>query len=231
MDRIDENVVELLYKIDSTGYDSYIVGGAIRDIIMGNIPDDYDICTNAPLDVIEDLFKDDIVDTTGKGLLSIKVKFKNKVYEITNTRVEYEYKKAGYPSKVELTNSIHEDLKRRDFTINALAYSLKHKLIDDYNSIDDINKKIIRTIGNPIQRFKEDPTRILRGIRFAICLNFEIEEKTYEAMKLTVDNLDKVPTKKIKKELQKILSHHNKDKAIKILKELNILNSCQHLIK
>lgn len=219
--KIDKHVLELLSIIEEDGYKAYVVGGAIRDIQLGITPDDYDICTNMPINVIEKKFSNMIVEENGKSFLSIKIKYKKRIYEITNTRIEDEYLKPGYPSKTKLTPSIHEDLKRRDFTINALAYSPSDGLIDDYNSIGDIQQKIIRTIGNPYKRFTEDPSRILRCIRFAATLNFSIEEETLKAMMHIAPDIKKLSLSKIKKEFYKILSIPDISLAIDLLDKIN----------
>lgn len=219
--KINKHVLELLSKIENDGYKAYVVGGALRDINIGIKPEDYDICTNMPINILEEKFSNLIVEEKGKSFLSIKLKYKNKIYEITNTRIEDEYLKPGYPSKTKLTSSIHEDLKRRDFTINALAYSPSEGLIDDYNSIEDIKQKIIRTIGNPYKRFTEDPSRILRGIRFSSTLHFSIEEETLNAMIHVASDIKKLSLSKIKKEFYKILAIPDISIAVDYLDKIN----------
>jgi len=219
--KINKSVLELLTLIEKEGYQAYVVGGALRDIHLGISPEDYDICTNMPINIIEEKFSNMIIEEKGKSFLSIKLKYKKKIYEITNTRIEDVYLKPGYPSGTKLTSSIHEDLKRRDFTINALAYSPSEGMVDDYNSLDDINHKIIRTIGNPYRRFTEDPSRILRGIRFAAAYNFTIEENTMNAMIQVAPDIKKLSLSKIKKEFYKILSIPDISVAVDYLDKIN----------
>lgn len=221
INKINKDAISLLKLIESNNYQAFIVGGAIRDLALNITPVDYDICTNMPITLLEDLFKSMIVETKGKSFLSIKVKYKNKIYEITNTRTENEYKKPGYPSSTQLTNSIHDDLKRRDFTINALAYSPSLGLIDDYNSLNDIENRILRTIGNPFRRFSEDPSRILRGIRFASSINLMIEENTLNAMILIAPEIKKLSYNKVMKEFIRILELEDISIAIDLLDKIN----------
>ena len=221
INKINKDTISLLKLIEKHNYQAFIVGGALRNIAFGIKPTDYDICTNMPITLLEEIFKNMIVETTGKSFLSIKIKYKNKIYEITNTRIESEYKKAGYPSHTTLTDSIHEDLKRRDFTINALAYSPSLGLIDDYNSLEDINNKILQTIGNPFRRFSEDPSRILRGIRFAALHNLEIEENTLNAMITIATEIKKLTYKKYMKEFIRILELEDITYAVELLDKIN----------
>lgn len=221
INKLDKNAISLLKLIENEGFNAFIVGGALRNIALDITPTDYDICTNMPLTLLEEKFKNMVVETKGKSFLSIKIKYKNVIYEITNTRIEDEYKKPGFPSSTKLTPSIHEDLKRRDFTINALAYSPSLGLIDDYNSLEDIHNGILRTIGNPFRRFSEDPSRILRGIRFVASHNLSIEENTLNAMLLLAPEIKKLSYNKYMKEFTRILELEDISLAVDLLDKIN----------
>ena len=173
-----EYIIDTLNK---NGFLAYMVGGCIRDKLMGITPYDYDITTNALPDEIVKIF--DKTFLTGKKHGTVTVKYKSYTYEVTTFRIDGKYLNNRKPESVSFTDSLKEDLKRRDFTVNAIAYNSKEGYIDYYNGKDDIKNKILRTVLNPYERFNEDALRILRGIRFSVKLNFTLEEETFLAMK------------------------------------------------
>ena len=212
--------LEKIFKlVNDAGYKIYLVGGFVRDSLLNKKTTDYDLATNLPLDKIEKIIKGStLIQSTGSSLFSAKILFENHCYEITNLRLEGIYKKLGYPSNVKLTDDIYEDLKRRDFTINSIAFSPIDGLIDPFNGQIDLKNKIIKTIKDPYLSYKEDPTRILRAFRFAIQLNFKIEDTNLLAIKQNKHLLTKLSKHQIDKELAKFSK-----KEIKILKEKGII--------
>ncbi len=173
--------VELIIQIlEENNFCAYVVGGAVRDYYLGVIPDDYDLCTNALPDDIIDIFKNKYkVVEVGKEFGTIGIIINSQMYEITTFRIEKNYFNHRKPKNIEFVDELYQDLSRRDFTINALAYN--NRVYDYYNGINDIENKIIRTVGDPKLRFEEDGLRILRCFRFASKLGFKIEDETEKA--------------------------------------------------
>jgi tRNA nucleotidyltransferase (CCA-adding enzyme) len=203
-------VEEILHLLNKNGYEAYIVGGCVRDKILGRTPHDYDICTSAkPHEVIE-VFRYFRVIETGLQHGTVTVMINNQSYEITTFRIDGEYSDNRRPDKVEFTTNIKDDLSRRDFTINAMAYSHKDGLIDPFHGLYDIREKVIRCVGNPNQRFNEDALRILRAMRFAVQLDFKIALSTFESMQGLKDNIKHVSSERISAELMKMLESGKK---------------------
>jgi len=172
-----EKALSILNKIEDLGYEAYIVGGAVRDYILNIKLNDIDITTNMPLDLIKDNF-----NILENGILYDSITIIDEYeYEITHFRCDISYENHRHP-KIEETDNIYDDLKRRDFTMNALIMDKNKKIIDKYNGIEDINKKIIKAIGDPLIRFDEDALRILRALHFASKLNFKIDKNTLDAI-------------------------------------------------
>ena len=172
-----EKALSILNKIEDLGYEAFIVGGAVRDYILKIKLNDIDITTNMPLDLIKDNF-----NVKENGILYDSITIIDEYeYEITHFRCDISYENHRHP-KIEETDNIYDDLKRRDFTMNALIMDKNKKIIDKYNGIEDINNKIIKAIGDPLIRFDEDALRILRALHFASKLNFKIDENTLDAI-------------------------------------------------
>ncbi len=203
----DNDVIDIINKLNNNGYEAYVVGGAVRDLILGLTPLDYDITTSALPNEIMSVFKENKVFFTGVKFGTVTLVYNNKNYEITTFRVDGDYIDNRKPKVVEFTNSLSEDLKRRDFTINSLA--LNNKLIDNHNGINDINNKVIKCIGDPNTRFEEDAIRILRAIKFSSKLNFSIDLNTEKAMFDNAYLLKKISIERINKELFKIFEYKN----------------------
>lgn len=206
----------------------YLVGGACRDYIMGNVPKDYDFCTPAEPDEIEALIKKDgrRAYLTGRRYGTLACKIDGEMVEITTFRVET-YKPGNRKPKVEYVKSIHEDLSRRDFTINAIAIRLTkgdYRIIDPFNGVEDIETGIIKSVGHAKQRFKEDPLRILRAVRFAVKYDFSIEELTYKKMKSGSINLLNISKERWMIEMDKILLSDNITKGLMMLWNTKIFN-------
>ena len=168
----------LLGRLHEKGFEAYVVGGCVRDSVMGIVPHDWDICTSATPDQMIEVFSDCKVIPTGLQHGTISVVIDNVPYEITTYRIDGEYEDNRHPKSVEFVSDLKLDLMRRDFTINAMAYNEQDGLVDLFGGIEDISKREIKCVGNPDDRFQEDALRILRAIRFAIRYNFKIELNT-----------------------------------------------------
>lgn len=217
------DVKDIINDIYINGYEAYIVGGCVRDSIVGIKPNDYDITTNAkPEDTIR-IFKNYRAIETGikHGTITL-IKNKNE-YEITTYRIDGTYNDNRRPESVEFTSDIVQDLKRRDFTINSIAYNHKVGIVDAFNGIEDINKKIIRTVGDADERFKEDGLRIIRAVRFSSKLNFEIDNKTLESIYKNIKLIKNISSERIQEELNKILLSDYPEK-IYILYDANLFD-------
>lgn len=216
-------VESIIEKLENHGYEAFLVGGSLRDSILGKEPNDFDITTNAKPDKIEEVFSDFKTVSIGSEFGTIVVVQEEGNIEITTYRIEGEYEDGRRPSDVSFANNILEDLGRRDFTINSMAYNKNKGIIDPYNGRDDLDKGIIRAVGNPIERFKDDHLRILRGIRFATQLDFEIEEETYLAICQESQSLVNISMERIYTEFTKIVLSPIPSKGIKLMLESNIL--------
>ncbi|MGN1398710.1 MAG: CCA tRNA nucleotidyltransferase [Erysipelotrichaceae bacterium] len=180
---LDKGRAVIFAILQENGYEAYLVGGCVRDALLQIPFTDYDFTTNCQLDDLFALFNDYKLVCHNPYLCSVKVYINDKEYQITTYRQEDQYNDFRHPSKVVVGAKIQDDLVRRDFTINSLAYNPHTGIIDLFNGLDDLNKKIIRTIDDPYLRFKQDPLRILRALRFSSKLNFTIEPKTSIALK------------------------------------------------
>ena len=203
--KISESASVALDILHKNGYEAYIVGGSVRDMYLGKDAHDFDITTNAVPHITKNLFCDFTVVETGMKHGTVTAVISGENIEITTYRQEGEYSDSRHPDKVEFTTSLPLDLSRRDFTVNALAYDGSEELIDLFGGKEDIENKVIKAIGNPYDRFSEDALRILRGIRFASVLDFEIEEKTKRAMLDLKHLLHKISRERIAEEINKFL--------------------------
>jgi len=185
------------------GYEAFAVGGCVRDAILAKEPEDWDITTSAPPEAVKRLFRHTI--DTGIEHGTVTVLFGNQAYEVTTYRIDGVYENGRHPKKVTYTSKIEEDLKRRDFTINAMAYNDESRLVDVTGGMKDLNHHLVRCVGEPAERFKEDALRILRAIRFSAQLNFKVEENTAKAIMALSPTLKKISAERIQAELVKIL--------------------------
>ena len=200
---LPEKVRHIINCITEAGYEAYAVGGCIRDSILGRVPDDWDITTSAtPLEV-KQLFRRTI--DTGIQHGTVTVMLDKEGFEVTTYRIDGKYEDGRHPEEVTFTPNLEEDLKRRDFTINAMAYNEQDGLVDLFGGIRDIQAKIIRCVGDPIARFNEDALRIMRAIRFAAQLGYEIDSETRQAIKELAPNLKKISAERIQVELTKLV--------------------------
>ena len=170
----------ILQMLNERGYEAYIVGGCVRDMILGRQPEDWDITTNALPAQVKSVFRRTV--DTGIQHGTVTVMMKGHGYEVTTYRIDGEYSDGRHPDRVAFTPSLAEDLKRRDFTINAMAYNRTTGLVDLFAGREDLKRGIIRCVGNPMERFGEDALRILRAIRFSAQLGFSIEEEAGQTL-------------------------------------------------
>jgi len=221
-----DEVLLVLNKIISKGYEAYLVGGAVRDIILGNEIYDYDITTNARPEEVISLF-DTVIETGIKhGTVTIVI---NKLdIEVSTYRKDGEYKDFRRPETIEYSKTIAEDLKRRDFTINALAYNpINNDFIDLFNGINDLENKLINAINNPVDRFNEDALRMMRAVRFAVKLDFNIKEDVFDAIKTLNKNIKNVSIERVNDEFTKVLLSKAPSRGIRLLEKSKLL---QHFI-
>lgn len=201
---LPEAVSGIIDTLQKAGFEAYAVGGCVRDSILGRQPDDWDITTSAKPEQVKALFKRTI--DTGIAHGTVTVMQKRTGFEVTTYRIDGEYEDARHPKDVTFTASLEEDLKRRDFTINAMAYNETDGLVDIFHGMEDIGKKVIRCVGDPAERFTEDALRMMRAVRFSAQLGYEIEEGTRRAMMRLADSLSKISTERIRTELVKLLT-------------------------
>ena len=215
---LPKNVSTILKTLKSNGYEAYVVGGCVRDAILGVRPSDYDITTSATPMEIKSLFKKTIDTGIKHGTVSVVFYDDNipTVYEVTTFRIDGEYEDSRHPKEVTFTTSLIEDLSRRDFTINAFAYDESRGLIDEFMGISDLRKKTIRCIGNPVDRFTEDALRILRSVRFAAKLGFKIDPSTENAVKILAPTLANISKERVQVEITKTLLSKNPDYIEKV---------------
>lgn len=198
------DVKEIIEKLNNAGFEAYAVGGCVRDSILGRIPNDWDITTSAKPMEVKKIFKRTV--DTGLKHGTVTVLIGSEGYEVTTYRIDGEYEDGRHPKDVEFTSNLKEDLLRRDFTINAMAYNDKDGLVDIFGGLEDIEKKVIRCVGNPVERFTEDALRLFRAIRFAAQLGYDIEEETYKAIGELAPTLSKISAERIQTELTKTIT-------------------------
>ena len=198
------DVQNIISVLESNGHEAYAVGGCVRDCILGKVPHDWDITTSALPEQVKALFERTF--DTGIEHGTVTVLEHGIGYEVTTYRVDGKYEDGRHPKEVTFTASLEEDLKRRDFTINAMAYNDTKGLVDLFGGEADLQAGIIRAVGNPIERFTEDALRMLRALRFSAQLGFEIEKDTYEAIKTLAPTLEKISAERIQVEMVKLVT-------------------------
>lgn len=232
---IPKKVCEIVSKTNSKGFDIYIVGGAVRDLIMGRLLYDWDFTTNATPSQIMEIFPDSYYDNK-YGTVGMEYEEGQRPFEITTFRSENGYSDLRRPDNISWGKNLEEDLKRRDFTINAMAMKITTKkqkkisgskseveLIDLFGGQDDLNNKLIRAVGNPDQRFSEDALRMMRAIRIASELNFSIEKNTLAAINNNANLINKIAAERIREELFKILKSAHPYEGMTLLKESGLM--------
>jgi tRNA nucleotidyltransferase (CCA-adding enzyme) len=215
---IPEKVNKVIETLEAAGYQGYVVGGCVRDIILGREPLDWDVCTTAKPEEIKMCFQQYKTIDTGIKHGTVTVVVEHEPIEVTTFRTDGAYTDGRHPDKVEFTKSLDSDLSRRDFTMNAIAYGTKG-LIDPFGGLADIANGIIRCVGNPRKRFQEDSLRVLRAYRFASVLGFEIEKTTAEAMRSFADVVKFVSTERINIEFSKLILGDFAGKVLSLYRE------------
>lgn len=205
--KLPEAAERLIETIEAAGFEAYAVGGFVRDCLMNRQCGDVDIASSAPPHTLERILRANGIPFAETGLKhgTVTAITDGIAFEITSFRRDGEYSDFRHPQSVEFVTSLREDLARRDFTINAVAYNPKTGITDAFNGIDDINAKIIRAVGDPDKRFREDALRIMRALRFSSVLSFDIEEKTAQALFDNMNLLKSISAERIYKELTKLL--------------------------
>ena len=225
--KIPNEVREISRVLSDAGFENYLVGGCVRDLIMGREPKDWDITTIAKPEEIQKVFPDSFYEN---DFGTVGVKSKIGIIEVTPYRLESEYSDARHPDKVTWAKTVEEDLARRDFTMNAVALKIQdarnkkqNEVIDPFEGQKDIEKKIIRTVGEPRERFKEDALRIFRALRLASELGFAIEHETLEAMAKNAELLEKISKERVKDEFEKIIMSPEPGIALEMAARLGLL--------
>lgn len=217
-----EKALEVLKILNQNNYEAYIVGGYVRDTMLQRKTHDIDICTSATPKEILEVFENVIVSDMQYG--SVIVSYKGHNFDVTTFRKEIKYESNRKPVKIKYIKNLKKDLLRRDFTVNTLCMNSKKEIIDILNIKKDLDQKVLRTVGNPRYRIKEDSLRILRCIRFATILDFEIEDKTRHFLSKYGYLLRNLSQNRKKEELDKIFLSQNKEKGRKLLIDLNLTN-------
>lgn len=216
---LPKDVKFIIDTLQKNGYEAYAVGGCVRDSILKKKPKDWDITTNAKPEEVINLF--DKVILTGLKHGTVTVLINKDGYEVTTYRTDGEYEDNRRPKEVKFVNSLKEDLARRDFTINAMAYNENDGLVDYFNGIKDLNNKVITTVGDPKKRFDEDALRMLRAIRFSAQLNFKVDNNVLNVISILKDNIRNISKERIRDEFNKILI--NNPRKIQLLKKCGVL--------
>lgn len=221
-DKIPDNVNFIINMLQTCGYDTYLVGGSIRDLLLDRIPKDWDIATSATPSEVTNVFNNNIVIPTGEKYGTVTIILNDIGYEITTFRDDGEYVDGRRPKEVTFSKTIYEDLSRRDLTINAFAYNEDAGLIDYFNGIEDLNNKIIKCVGDPEKRFKEDAVRMIRAIRLSSQLNFKLSDNIFNAICKLNKNIVNVSNERIRDELCKILISSNPAQGMRYLVETGL---------
>lgn len=217
-------VIFLLKKLNNSGFEAYIVGGCVRDKLLGQTPYDYDITTSARPDEIKEVFKDFKKVSIGEKFGTIGVLLNDVLYEITTFRIDGKYLNHRKPEDVTFSDNLKDDLARRDFTINAMAMDIDENIYDPFGGQKDLSDKLIRAVGDADTRIKEDGLRILRAIRFAGRFDFYIEKDLFEAMSYNSEILKRISVERIFDEFSKILLTDKPSNSLMIMEETGVMD-------
>lgn len=209
---IPEKVEFIIKLLETAGFEAYAVGGCVRDSLLGREPKDWDITTNAFPEQVKEIFHHTI--DTGIEHGTVTVMLNREGFEVTTYRIDGKYEDNRHPSEVLFTRNLADDLLRRDFTINAMAYNPEKGLVDIFNGREDLENKVIRAVGDPIKRFSEDALRIMRAVRFSSVLGFDIEEETGKAMKSLAKNLSDISAERVREELVKLVMGRHPERLL-----------------
>lgn len=197
-------VAEIIHTLQNAGFEAYAVGGCVRDSLLGRVPNDWDITTSAEPQQVKQLFRRTI--DTGIQHGTVTVMLDHVGYEVTTYRIDGKYEDGRHPKEVVFTASLEEDLKRRDFTVNAMAYNDEEGIVDLFDGIGDMERKVLRCVGDPVARFSEDALRMMRAVRFSAQLDYEIEGRTKDAILELAPTLQKISAERIQVELVKLMT-------------------------
>ena len=208
----------IIRSLEKSGFEAYIVGGCVRDAVLGREPEDWDITTSARPEEVKSIFRTTVDTGIEHGTVTVllpkdETEEEVRSFELTTFRIDGEYEDSRHPKRVSFTSSLTEDLARRDFTINAMAYHMDMGLIDPFSGMIDLENKTLRAVGKAEERFKEDALRMMRGIRFSAQLNFSLEEDCFIGMRKLKENLGKVSKERIAVELWKLLASEHPEKV------------------
>lgn len=217
--QIPEKVDYILNILHDNGYEAYAVGGCVRDALLGREPEDWDITTSAKPEQVKELFRRTV--DTGLQHGTVTIMLDKDGFEVTTYRIDGVYEDGRHPTEVTFTGDLIEDLKRRDFTINAMAYSKETGIVDAFDGIGDLERHVIKCVGDARERFSEDALRILRAVRFGAQLNFDIEENTKQAILEKAPTLSQISAERIRVELDKLLCSKHPERLL-VAKELGI---------
>lgn len=209
----------IIHTLEDAGYEAYAVGGCVRDSLLNRRPDDWDITTNALPTEVKALFPRTIDTGIQHGTVTVMVKGEG--YEVTTYRIDGEYEDSRHPKEVSFTRNLEEDLKRRDFTINAMAYNDRAGIVDIFHGMEDLERGIIRAVGNPQERFTEDALRMMRAVRFSGQLGYEVETGTKEAIQKLAPSISRISAERIQVELVKLVKSPHPDR-MKLLYETGL---------
>jgi poly(A) polymerase/tRNA nucleotidyltransferase (CCA-adding enzyme) len=222
MFQVKQGALEVIKKLKEQGFQAYLVGGCIRDLLLGITPQEWDITTNASPQQVSRLFEK--VIPTGIEFGTVTILLADGTYEVTTFRSDEKYLDGRHPAKVTFTDNLHQDLSRRDFTINALAFDPEtQEIIDDFHGQEDLKQKIIRAIGNPVERFSEDGLRPIRACRLAAKLEFDIEPETFQAIPKTLEIVKKVAPERIHDEIIKLLQAPRPSVGFELMRKSGLL--------
>jgi len=222
-----EEIVDISKVLAEAGFEAYLVGGCVRDMLLGREPKDWDVATNAQPEEIQKLFPDTVYENSF-GTVGVKTESEDpklKVIEVTTYRIEGRYTDKRHPDDIKFAKTIEEDLSRRDFTVNALAMNPKGEVLDPFEGKADLKAKMIRTVGKPEERFGEDALRLMRAVRFAVELDFELSLNTRRAIEKLSPELTVIAKERIREELVKIVITPRAAKGILLLEELGLLQN------
>ena len=222
---IPKEVKNVLKALEGADFEAYVVGGCVRDLLLGLEPKDWDITTNAKPEEVQKLFKDSFYENEF-GTVGVKTSSKDAnlhVVEVTTYRVEEKYTDKRHPDKVSFTRNIEDDLRRRDFTVNAMAMSQNGDIVDIFEGEKDLNGKILRAVGNPDDRFNEDALRMMRAVRLAAELGFKIENKTLKAIEKNAKSIDLIAKERVRDEFIKIIDAKRAYSGVLLLQDTGML--------
>lgn len=220
---IPPGIVEVAKRLSARGYQAYLVGGALRDLMLGSTPHDYDIATDALPGEIQALFDRSL--PVGAAFGSVMVEASPGLWvDVTTFRQDLEYRDGRRPAGVQYGVSIEEDLARRDFTVNAMAWDMRERrLVDPFGGLDDLKARLVRAVGDPVKRFREDALRLLRAVRFAAVLDFDIDLDTWRALEVEAAGIRRLAAERVRDELSKILASPDAGRALWMMRETGLL--------